>query len=366
MAYEETYEDVLERCLDRVPDTLDKREGSVIYDAIAPCALEITMLRVQLDEVENNAFSDTADREHLIRRAAESSVTPKPASEAVLKGVTDPSFNFVPVGSRFSLDELNYVCTKANGDGTYELTCETPGTEGNQHLGDLVPIEYIEGLSSISLTELLIPGEDEEDTEVFRERYHNTFNDKSYGGNCTEYIQVTKAINGVGTVKVSPVWAGGGTVLLTILDSNFNKATAALIDAVQQKIDPTKDGSGVGVAPIGHVVTVNTATEVAVNVATKITCQAGYTFDSLKSSIEDAISAYLLEIRKTWASGDAAVVRNTTKNMYAPVIRISQIETRILNLTGVIDIENTQINGSSSNLALTDYEIPVMGVVSNA
>ena len=40
--YEEmTFEAILERMLNRIPDSLDKREGSVIYDAIAPAALEI-------------------------------------------------------------------------------------------------------------------------------------------------------------------------------------------------------------------------------------------------------------------------------------------------------------------------------------
>lgn len=35
-----TYEDILQRMLDRVPDSMDKREGSIIYDALAPAAVE--------------------------------------------------------------------------------------------------------------------------------------------------------------------------------------------------------------------------------------------------------------------------------------------------------------------------------------
>ena len=33
-----TYEELLQAMLDRVPSDVDKREGSVIYDALAPCA----------------------------------------------------------------------------------------------------------------------------------------------------------------------------------------------------------------------------------------------------------------------------------------------------------------------------------------
>jgi len=46
------------------------------------------------------------------------------------------------------------------------------------------------------------------------------------------------------------------------------------------------------------------------------------------------------------------------------VVRISQIESRILAVKGVADIENTSLNGNKGNLTLGEYEIPVMGGVS--
>ena len=90
-----------------------------------------------------------------------------------------------------------------------------------------------------------------------------------------------------------------------------------------------------------------------VTISTNITFQEGFTFNSQKTVIEEALNAYLLEIRKIWADENASVVR------------ISQIETRILNLPGVVDISNTKINGAASNLVLGEYEIPVLGGVSN-
>ena len=43
--YEEvTYEEILERMLERVPDDMDKREGSLIYDALAPAAIELQIM----------------------------------------------------------------------------------------------------------------------------------------------------------------------------------------------------------------------------------------------------------------------------------------------------------------------------------
>lgn len=348
-----TYEDILQRMLDRVPNSMDKREGSIIFDALAPAAVELQLMYIEFDIILTETFGDTASREYLIRRAAERGVIPYAATNAVLKAVATPSTINVAVGSRFSLNELNYIVTEKIADGEYKVMCETTGVIGNSYFGDLIPINYIQGLETIKITELLIPGEDEEDTEFIRERYFATFDTKPYGGNKKDYIQKTNALAGVGSTKVKPVWNGGGTVLLTVLDSEYNKASDTLVQFVQNEIDPTKDGTGVGIAPIGHVVTVQTADEVVVTISTNITFQEGYSFSSQKTAIEEVINAYLLEIRKVWADETASVVR------------ISQIETRILNLTGVVDINKTKINGAASNLVLGEYEIPVLGGVSN-
>ena len=100
--------------------------------------------------------------------------------------------------------------------------------------------------------------------------------------------------------------------------------------------------------------TVRTADNVTINIKTSVTCQEGYSFEGLLDEITAAMEAYLLEIRTAWANESASVVR------------ISQIETRILNIQGVIDVSNTKINGTASNLALGAYEIPVLGVITNA
>ena len=46
------------------------------------------------------------------------------------------------------------------------------------------------------------------------------------------------------------------------------------------------------------------------------------------------------------------------------MIRISQIEARLLEIDGIIDIEDTRLNSLSSNLYLSGEEVPVLvGVV---
>ena len=59
-----TYEVILQRMLDRVPDTMNKREGSIIFDALAPAAVELTLAYMQFDMVLNESFGDTASRDY--------------------------------------------------------------------------------------------------------------------------------------------------------------------------------------------------------------------------------------------------------------------------------------------------------------
>lgn len=254
---------------------------------------------------------------------------------------------------RFSLEDLNYEVLEKIRDGEYKIKCESLGVVGNKYFGSMIPIDYIQGLQNIEITELLIPGEDEEDTEIFRKRYFDSFDSKAYGGNVEDYLKKTNSIPGVGSTKVTPVWNGGGTVKLTILDSNFDKANETLIETVQNIIDPTMDATGIGIAPIGHIVTVDTVKEVMINISTLMTFEETYSFESVKANIMEVISKYLLEIRKQWANQDN------------PIVRIAQIESRILAIDGIIDIINTQINGSYNNLTLNKYQIPVIGEITN-
>lgn len=344
-----TYEVILQRMLDAVPDTIDKRQGSIIYNALAPAAVELQNMYIEFDWILNQSFANTANREYLIKRCAERGIIPEPATKAILEG----TFNIdVPIGSRFSLDDLNYTAIEKTSEGIFKMECETVGEVGNENLGILIPIDYIDGLTSAELTAVLIPGEDEEGTETLRNRYFDTFDITAFGGNKQDYITKTNAIAGVGATKVTPIWDGGGTVKLTILNSSYDKASLALIDEVQTALDPVANaGEGFGLAPIGHVVTVDTPTEVTVNIETDVTLDIGYVWLDLEATAIAAIEAYLLELRTDWV------------NQTTDYVRMSQIESRLLTIEGIIDVANTEINSVADNLPVGNYEIPVLGAV---
>lgn len=347
-----TFDFILQRMIDRViqqNSNLDVREGSIIWNALAPAAVELVNMYVELDLILDETFADTASREMLIKRAAERGIVPEAATQAILKG----EFNIdVPIGSRFSIDSLNYVVTEKISTGVFKMACETFGLVGNENFGTLIPIDYIDGLTTAVLTEVLIPGEDEEETEVLRLRYYESLNSEAFGGNITDYKVKVESIPGVGGVKVYPVWNGGGTVKLVILDSQYKKPSSELINEVQTLIDPIlNQGSGIGFAPIGHIVSVVGVDDQEINITTNITFQPGWTWDDVKSYVEASIDAYFLELNKTWEDNQNLVVR------------ISQIETRLLGINGILDISGTTINGIEENLLLSENSIPVRGDV---
>lgn len=397
MFEEHTYPAVLQRMLARVPDTLDKREGSVICDALAPAAMELARVYIELARVVAESFGDTASRETLILRCRERGLAPYEASCAVLKAAVTPASLDV-TGRRFVLGEEHYTARAALGEGLYELQCETPGAAGGRQFGRLEPVGYIPGLERAEAVSLLIPGEDEEDTEALRARYLASFAEDAFGGNRRDYLTRTNAIAGVGSCKVTRAWNGdirpaqllpdaevsawvagalpalaekpaawlsavheaaasgkltvGGAVRVTVLDAQFSPASPTLVAAVRAALDPPDEaGEGAGGAPIGHVVTVESAAPVAVDVATALTFEAGASWETVQSAAEQAVADYLLELRRAWAAGERLTVR------------ISQLEMRLLALAGVADVAHTALCGAEQNLTLDPLEVPVPGGV---
>lgn len=354
MFEEQTYDAILNRMLGRGADDIDKREGAIFYDSLAMAAIEIAQAYWELGNVENEGFADTASREFLERRAAERYIEPYPATKAIVQASFEPNTVEIATGTRFNLGEYNYIVKEKIGDGIYRMQCETAGTAPNIITGELTPVEYIEGLTYGEITEVLILGEDEESTENFRKRYFETFEDKPSNGNIAWYKETVGNLQGVGGVKVIRAWNGAGTVKCIIQNSDYGVPTSALIDEVQTAIDPTvNQGAGVGLAAIGHTVTIDGVTADTINLTLNVTLSEDIEWADVSSSANNAIDDYLHELNETWGDEDNLVVR------------ISQIETRLLNVSGVIDIENTKINGTAANYTVDSTKIAVRGTVTN-
>ena len=126
---------ILNRMLEKVPASMDKREGSIIFDASMPAAIEFMLLYATLDWFLKNTFGDTAEREYLIETAKERGLSPYPATYAEGNGTFTPSDIVVPVGSRFSYDDVNYTVIESSA-GAARLFDPGGNAAQNLRVGD--------------------------------------------------------------------------------------------------------------------------------------------------------------------------------------------------------------------------------------
>lgn len=339
-----TYETILNRILERMPETVDKRESSFLYNAAAPIAVELQNMYLALDNIINITFFDTSDRTGKLQRCKERGVdiAQFDATPAVCILHTTPQSVEIRIGTRFNLADMNYVVTEQISAGTYYVECETVGAVGNA-TGNVTPMEYIDGLETCSIDEIYRWGEDEAGVEQINEAYYASLNSQAFGGNRADYIAKMKSIAGIGGVKVysADEWRGGGTCKLVFTTSAHTKPTKAFVDSIQEQIDPTQNqGAGYGIAPIGHIVTVAGAEETTVTVSMTIVLYDGYALDDVRTQIESVIQEYMDSLNEEW---------DTVNNI---IVRVSQLETRVLDIAGIIDIMNVTINGAAENLTV--------------
>ena len=361
MFEDKTYEAIMDDLLDNVPADVSTEEGTIIQSALSPLAYELEKLYIEFDNMLKETFAETADYDYLELRAAERGLTPIAATYCQSLGV----FNVpIPEGSRFMISDLYYISGEEYEVGSgygYVMTCETAGTVANGVTGTLELIEAgeedfdIDSLTSAELVSILIAARDKETQEDFLERYLDSFNTKAFGGNIADYMAKITVINGVGGAHIYPVWNGPGTVKAVIIGNDYLPASAALVSSVQDTMDPD-GGLGGGMVPIGHVLTVVSATQVNVKVSATVTPTGGSITPELEEAITAAVEAYIAGLRETWQS-------EYTDNNAGLVVRISRIESVILNVEGVTDVANVKINDVAANLTLDDKEIPVLSEV---
>ena len=104
---------------------------------------------------------------------------------------------------------------------------------------------------------------------------------------------------------------------------------------------------------IGHTVTVRPAVGKTIDVALTLTLEGSLTWEAVRPDAEAALRAYFAELVQGWADASGLTVR------------LSQVETRMLDIPGVLDVQGTRLNGGLANVTLEEEEIPVLGVMSH-
>lgn len=355
--------------LDNVPDDLDKREGSIIYDAIAPAAMVSAQQSLSLAEILRQTYIKTAQGEFLDYRAVEHGTSRYAATNTEVKARfndDDGKPVNVEVGDRFaSIAEspIFYTVIKANDDGTAEMQAEEAGTSANSYLGQILPVTPNDNLAWAEIIEITIPARDEENDEHLRARLLNTNSWVAYGGNVADYLDMTSKISDVGATQVYPVWNGAGTVKLVILNNDLMPASQTLIKKVKEEIDPEESTTqGYGLAPIDHRVTVVAPETFKVDIAMNVTIADSANVDTIKANIKTSLEEFFKSLRKDWS-----IVNPTVGRGYSMIIYRSKILSKVMMIEGVANATMPRLNGKDEDLQLvfnnTTSQLPVLGEV---
>ena len=364
------FENILQRMLMRVPDTLDKREGSIIYDALAPAAVEFTEAYIEREGNRALSYASTSVGQWLDMRVAEHGVFRMPAVKAVRYGwfwadnEKNTPYQNIAVGGAYSIpnSDINFIAAKKVAAGVYEMTCEQAGDIGNQirEGTELLPVVYMPGLAVATLEATVTPGENEESDDALYRRFIWYITRPPFGGNRSDYEEYFRQIDGVGYVRLYRADPDKGHVTAYILGSDEMPPSAALIQKAQTLIDPfVNQGEGVGLAPMAHIVHVYGSKGKTMNINAKIVLIRGWTIGQVQSGIEQAIDEYLLHLREHWAD----YVALDSPEYVDVIVRIAQLEAAILTVEGVADIAQSTVNGINQNMTMNRDEVPLLGTV---
>ena len=372
-----TYEYLMSLALSFVSDDKDKREGSVIYDTIAPFCQVLAAGAVQLRNFYKETYAVTATGTDLDNRVAEQGIKRYQATNAVKRIMLEDANGkpvSVPMGARFSTvsdtNPVNYAVTSVYSidgvvvPGSYEATCEEAGVIGNEYSGNLVNITFIQGLASATMSTTLVPARDQETDEELRTRYFESLNMKAFGGNIADYRMKLEEMSGVGAVQIYPTWAGGGTVKLSIVDPQYNPCSDEFVSAVQVAVDPEnaegKTGQGLGAAPIGHKVTIVTPEEVTLNVSATVTLGTGYSLGQVEEPIKEALTEYIYSLKQEWAEANSM-------NVYSCDVFLARVSAAIITVPGVANVTDVLLNDKAADIYLTEtattQQLPKLGEV---
>lgn len=256
---EQTEEAIRQRILDVLPDDLDKSEGSYIWDAVAPVAIELTQASIRAQEVLKRGFASTTFGDYLDLRGEEHGVTRISAIKAAgtaLKGnqltitgtpgaIVQPGFKVAtpadPVTGAPSIEFVTttYCTIGGGGTGTADIEAVSPGTGGNVPAGAISIVVVPQGgVSAVVNSAQVNGGLDRETDTALLTRYLQKVRSPSAGGNKADYLNWSMEVAGVGGASVVPVKDGPGTVSIAIIGTDKAPAGQTVVDTVQNYIAP--------------------------------------------------------------------------------------------------------------------------------
>ncbi|WP_024833840.1 baseplate J/gp47 family protein [Ruminiclostridium josui] len=336
-----TAESIKSDLIGRLSTDINVNEGSYTNDMISAVAYEIWKGYQSLDALIPIAFVDETSGEYIDRRCAEYGITRKAgtAAKATLN-FTGTDGTLIPAGKVFlTVEGLQFetdeTVTITAGVAMVNATAVEIGEEYNVDVGTITQqLISLGGLSTVTNEKATGGTDPESDTDLVK-RLNDYLRSPATSGNVAHYKQWALSVNGVGAVKVEPLWNGPGTVKVLIVNNEKKPVDSTILNNCAECIESNR--------PIGATVTVESAQELSVDITAKIIIDSSTTLDTVRTEFEASLKSYLKDI-----------------SFEKYTIVYNRIVYMLLDISGVMDYTSLTINGGTANITIADNKVPVL------
>jgi uncharacterized phage protein gp47/JayE len=324
------------------------REAARIYDAMGT---EVVMAGIPLWSFDTylDDWGETRNVERLAATAATGEVTFTNTTAEVITIDVGTEVGVEPAtqdadAPSFQTTEGGDVPVAGGGSLTLPIRATENGSAGNvASLAIRLVLSEVPGVEVYN-TAPTVGGTDPQDDEGLRKRVLESF-EAGKSGNAADYRRWSLNYPGVGRVTVVPIWDGPGTVRVIVSTADGDPVSDDVVDGLQQALDPVP-GKGAGIAPVGHIVTVSTATVMELTIAATIEFETGYSLDGAAgtTALGDAIEALVRSYVEKVEPGGEVV--------------LSQVAGRIVAVPGVHDVGDVTIAVGAGAPAAANVPVP--------
>jgi uncharacterized phage protein gp47/JayE len=341
----------------------DTSQDSYIYNALYPTAIEISYCLLLMDEVENKVFASKAVvsgySDYLELRCSEVGIERKQATYAMPTvtfsgkvGTKIPTNFIVSTGDNRQYTVSADTVIGSNGTVDAIVTASASGSLYNVKAGEInyIPVK-ISGITSVTNSQDYNDAYDKETDENLYTRYLLKVQKPASSGNVADYEEWIMAIDGIGAVTVYPLKdenleTKNGYVTCVIINSNNEPASTTLIQNVQNIISPDDFGLGQGESPIGAKVIIRTVEPLTINISANVSIDTETTLATITTAFQTNLNNYFKNI-----------VFDTKKIVY------KKVESLLIDINEVLDIDNLTINGETENITLSALQLAEVGTI---
>ncbi len=344
MNYNDEINDIQQDLLDQMPETYSKQKGNWLWEMFKSFAIKIYELLQLLLETSNKLNVENLQGDELDAYVKQwTDLTRKTAARA--SGYIDITGNgMIYSGTIVSNGTAEYEIVadvEVNGSARAPIVAVLPGESGNTEANTIINIVTSNvNVDSITNTEPIEGGVDEETDEALRNRYYLRLQMPATSGNRAHYILWALECKGVGGAKAARDGVIPNKVNLYICGDNGNKADDDTVRLVQDHIDPNVNGDGSGVAPVGAICQVYNALTKIIDIKGNIELDNTLDVEIVKENIKTELYKYMAQINFKY-----------NEISYARMLHIALI------CDGVKDITDFTINGGYENVSCEEMEI---------